>query len=125
MPCFKSDRHREAHAESVPAVDRDDREREIGHLLIREVAAHFLEKFVAHRISRELRHRIGPAQRRLFARRVKVVSLLPGAEQVEALAAFASRRRVAEMHIDAERAGFEERGPELYQLHEWLFETAL
>src|SRR3972149_7464435 len=91
------------YREAVPAVDPDDREREVDKRLLVEMVPDFGVKLIRHAVRGDLRERLGPGERRPLA--VRVERRLPQRPQpAQPLLGFAGRARFLGVHVQAMRA---------------------
>jgi hypothetical protein len=95
-----------ANRQAVPAVDRDDRDRERDDLLWDEDLGHPVVVGVGSARLRQERQRFAPGERRLLTRRV-ARGFAPAREQVEPLLLLAPRPGVLRMHVEAVGAAVE------------------
>src|SRR5581483_11936327 len=109
--------------EPVGAVDRHDRQREVGKFPLVELRAGELIDRIGDMAFGDARDRLGPCQSGAFARAIKR-RLLPGVEQIKALLAFAGGAQLLGVHVDAMRAAVDLRGTQLHQLEQRMVETA-
>src|SRR5579875_105176 len=105
----------EGDAQPVPAVDRDDRHRQVDQLLFREVPACFLVDFVRDLARRYQRDRFGPAEGRPLAVAVEG-RLAPGVQLDQPLYCLARRPGVLRVHVEAVSAAVDLGGAHLDQL---------
>src|SRR5690242_9008246 len=90
----------ERDRQTVPAVDGNDRERQVDQLGFAEVLAYGGIDRVGHVAFGDERQRLGPFQRGALALAVEI-GFAPGIEQVKALLGLAGGARVLAVHVEA------------------------
>src|SRR5689334_10634082 len=96
----------ERDVQTVPSVNRNHGERQIGQFTIAEVMLCFLEYFVGHTAFTELRYSFRP--RECGALLVVVVGrFAPGIQAIETLLSFTRRAQIFPMHVDAVSAAID------------------
>jgi len=92
----------EADRQAVPAVDGNNRQRQVDQFLIRKLLAYFSIRLVRHVVNRNQGHCLRPCQGCLLTLAIER-GLAPGNEFVDALFGFAARPRRFGMQIDSIR----------------------
>src|SRR5690242_16597091 len=88
-------------SQTVPRINRGDREGEIGDLLLVEMCARLFVRCIGRVSLCNQRERFSPGQCRAFAVRV-VRAFTPRIERVEALFAFSNSAEILPVHVEAE-----------------------
>src|SRR5215470_10897580 len=92
------------HIEAVPAIDRDNRERELRQFGLTELLAGDVINRVRNLLIVKPSHSLGPRERGALAAAVKLRRLTPRTDHVQALLGLATGAQVLRMHIEAKRA---------------------
>ena len=110
-------------AEPVPDVDRGNGRGQVGQFLVGKFRARLRVDFVAD-ARRQQRQRLGPGQRRTFARG-KLRHLTPHHDKIELVDRHAEPLRLKDMILHAEGAAVDLRRPQLDQLEQRLLDAGL
>src|ERR1700741_5244245 len=87
---------------AIPAVDRDNAQRQVDDLLLAELAARDVVHSIGHVVFPSLCERFSPLNRCALAIGV-VRTFAPGIESVQPLLGLAQRAQVLPVHVDAIR----------------------
>ena len=112
-----------SNPQPVPDIDRRDRRREIGQLLLGELGARLRINLVAHAPG-EMRQRFGPHQRRALARR-KLRRLAPDHDEIELVSRDAEAFALQDVELHAESAAVDLRSAQLDQFEQLPVDAGL
>ncbi len=106
-----------ADRQAVPAVDGNNRQRQVDQFFVTELRSHGCIDLIWHMINGNERHGLRPRQGRPLPLGIEW-GLAPGYEFVEALFGFAARPRRFGVQIDSIRAPIDLRRPNFHQFNE-------